>query len=70
MTPYHYVYLNLFAGKYSENSKKFENDYWGISTKKLIKKLEKKNNLFTDSRINIATCGMENDAANYYLKKS
>ena len=69
VTPYHYVYLNLFAGKYSENSKKFENDYWGISTKKLIEKLEKKNNLFGDSRINVATCGMENDAANYYLKK-
>ena len=69
MTPYHYVYLNLFTGKYSENSKKFENDYWGISIKKLVKKLGKKNDLLGDSRINIATCGMQNETADYYLKK-
>ena len=69
ITPYHYVYLNIFSGKYSENSKKFENDYWGISTKKLISNLEEKIDLFGDTRIRIATCGMENGLANYYLKK-
>ena len=69
ITPYHYVYLNIFAGKHYENSMKFENDYWGISTKKLIQKLEKNINLLEDGRVRIATCGMENYAANYYLKK-
>ena len=39
MTPFHYTYLNIFAGKYEENEKKFENDYWGISTKKLVSKI-------------------------------
>ena len=49
--------------------KKFENDYWGISTKKLIDKLHKKADLFKNSRIFIATCGMNNSSANYYLKQ-
>jgi hypothetical protein len=28
LTPYHYTYLNLFAGNFSKVNKKFENDYW------------------------------------------
>ena len=50
LTPYHYVYINIFAGKYSENSKKFENDYWGISTKKLISYINSNDKIFKDSK--------------------
>ena len=69
MTPYHYVYLNLFAGKYSENSKKFENDYWGVSTKKLISKINDHDEMFKNKKVKIAICGLPEDAQKYYLNK-
>ena len=68
LTPYHYVYLNIFAGKYSENYKKFENDYWGISTKKLISQISN-SELLNNKKIKIATCGLEENAQENYLKK-
>ena len=69
LTPYHYVYLNIFAGKYSENSKKFENDYWGVSTKKLISEIKNHNKIFKNSKVKIAVCGLPEDVQSYYLKK-
>ena len=69
MTPYHYVYLNILAGKYSENSKKFENDYWGVSTKKLISSIKDQKKMFQDSKIKIAVCGLPEGVQRYYLKK-
>ena len=69
MTPYHYVYLNMFAGKYSDNSKKFENDYWGVSTKKLISSINDQKKMLGDSKIKIAVCGLPEDVQSYYLKK-
>ena len=68
VTPYHYVYLNLFAGKYFENSEKFENDYWGVSTRKLISNIQD-NRAFYGKKIRIATCGLPKEAQNFYLKK-
>tara|TARA_B100001123_G_scaffold386086_1_gene460143 strand:- start:1898 stop:3478 length:1581 start_codon:yes stop_codon:yes gene_type:complete len=68
LTPYHYVYLNIFAGKYSDNSKKFENDYWGVSTKKLIAHIKKNDEMFKDE-VKIAVCGIPDDIQNIYLKK-
>ena len=67
MTPYHYVYLNIFAGKYSNNEKKFENDYWGVSTKKLITKFKVKEE---KEKIRIATCGVPPNAQEDYLKNN
>jgi len=69
LTPYHYVYLNVFTGKYSENSEKFENDYWGVSTKKLISYISEYEEIFKDTKVKIATCGIEPHAQKYYLKK-
>ena len=69
LTPYHYVYINIFAGKYSENSKKFENDYWGISTKKLISNIKNHNKIFKDSKVKIAVCGLPANVQNFYLTK-
>jgi len=69
IAPYHYVYLNLFAGEYSENSEKFENDYWGVSTKKLISRISEYEEMFQDKKIKIAICGLPEDAQKYYLDK-
>ena len=69
LTPYHYVYLNIFAGKYYENSKKFENDYWGVSTKKLISYINNHGEIFKNTKVKIAICGLPEDAQNHYLNK-
>ena len=69
LTPYQYVYLNFFAGKYSENSKKFENDYWGISTKELISKISNKEVITNNSKIKVAVCGITDVHIKYYLKR-
>ena len=69
LTPYHYVYLNIFAGKYSENSKKFENDYWGVSTKQLISYIKNHDEMFKNHKVKIAICGLPKDVQNLYLKK-
>ena len=68
LTPYHYVYLNIFAGKHANNSKKFENDYWGVSTKKLITYIQN-NKEMLNGEIRIAVCGIPDDVQNIYLKK-
>ena len=69
LTPYHYVYLNRFAGEYSKHYEKFENDYWGISTKKLILSISKNRKMFGNQKVKIATCGLEPNAQKFYLKK-
>ena len=69
LTPYHYVYLNTFAGKTTYHSLKFENDYWGVSTKKLISKIEKNLAEFNNIPVKFATCGIEEKAQITYLKK-
>ena len=69
LTPYHYVYVNIFGGKYSENSERFENDYWGVSSKKLISYINENSEMFGKKKVKIATCGLEKDAQKYYLKK-
>ena len=66
ITPYQYTYLNIFNGKIENRYKKFENDYWGSSTRELIKKV----NLDKESSITFATCGIPQNVAKYYLKKS
>ena len=69
LSPYQYVYLNLLAGKYSENSKKFENDYWGVSTKELISKISRYDKTLSSSEIKIALCGLTDAHVKKYLKK-
>ena len=32
--------LNIFSGKFVNAENKFENDYWGISIKELVNKIE------------------------------
>lgn len=59
LTPYQYTYLNLFIGNFSNAHKKFENDYWAISSRELIKKIPRETNLISDNtKIKIAICGL------------
>ena len=67
ITPYHYAYLNLFNDIFLKKDS-FENDYWGSSSKELIKKFSKKVN--NDKSLNIATCGINHINVKYYLKKN
>ena len=69
ISPFHYTYLNIFAGKYSNNSEKFENDYWGISTKKLISSINENSEILEKSKVKIAICGVEKYAQKKYLNK-
>jgi hypothetical protein len=68
LTPYHYTYLNKFNGNFSQASKKFENDYWGISIKELVNKIEKNKILKKNKNYKIAFCGINYDIGSYYLK--
>ncbi len=67
ITPYHYTYLNLFNDIFLEKNS-FENDYWGSSSKELIKKFSKI--VSRDKSLNIATCGINHKNVKYYLKKN
>jgi len=69
LTPYHYVYLNKFNGNFSEASKRFENDYWGVSIKELVYKIEKDKILKKNKNYKIAFCGINYDIGSYYLGK-
>ena len=65
LTPYQYTYFNFLAGKKADLIEKFENDYWGSSTKELIKKIDfDKNTKFTYS-----VCGINRSIVEIYLKK-
>ena len=63
ITPYHYTYLNYFAGPKNERYKRFENDYWSTSIKELILS----SNL-QDKKINFYTCGINSEIAKIYMK--
>ena len=66
LTPYQYTYLNIMNGKVENRYKKFENDYWGSSTKELINKVDLNKKL----PVSFATCGINQYVAKYYLKRS
>ena len=66
ITPYQYSYLNLF-NKYMMNPNSFENDYWGISIKKLAKDFVNTKKIKYNTKI--ASCGLNDDVLEYYLNK-
>ena len=69
LTPFHYVYLNIFSGKFSEGYERFENDYSGISVKELINKLKDNDKPLKDKTISIAVCGLPEGSVIRQLKK-
>ena len=69
LTPYHYIFINNFNGKFSNNFNKFENDYWGTSLKELLIKANN-NNIFDEKKnYKIATCGLHNSVIKFYLNR-
>ena len=70
LTPYQYTYLNKLIGNNEHASKKFENDYWGISIKELVKKFP--HNLIKSSKsekIKISFCGIDHKIVKKELNK-
>ena len=63
LTPYQYTYLNSFTGKPENQYNKFENDYWGVSIKELISKIDFKK----EKAIKLATCGINDAISKKYL---
>ena len=65
ITPYQYTYLNIFNGESKSRYQKFENDYWAISIKELIKYAN-----FEDKKVlKVATCGVSPKIAKKYLEE-
>lgn len=69
LTPYHYTYLNLFTGDFSQAHTKFENDYWGTSLKELSIKIENNRVLSSKSYVKFSICGVGKGSVKYYLNK-
>ena len=70
LTPYQYTYLNKFTGSSDSVVKKFENDYWGISIKELIKNIPNKIILSSKKeKIKFAFCGINHRIAKEELDK-
>jgi len=65
VTPYQYTYLNLFNGNIESRYQKFENDYWGVSIKELVKNIKFNKN----KPINIAVCGAHPRVFKHLIKK-
>lgn len=64
ITPYQYTYLNSFSSHFKDNSEMFENDYWSVSIKELVKKI---NNVQNGEDYEITTCGINRDILKEYL---
>ena len=69
LTPYQYTYLNIFNGDFSKSHKKFENDYWAVSIKELVKQIPNNKNLLNNSELRLTFCGVSDDNVKFYLKK-
>ena len=70
ITPYHYTYVNLLSGKYSNANSRFENDYWGTSLKELVSKIKKNQSILSKNKIKLNVCGVSASTVKYYLKKN
>ena len=57
VTPYQYTYLNIFSHFGLNSPEKFEGDYWNVSIKELVKKVD----LEKFDKIDLITCGVHRD---------
>ena len=70
LTPYQYTYLNKFNGKFEKAHNKYENDYWGVSLKELIKKIPEETKITLNNEKNkIIFCGYTPFLGKKELKK-
>ena len=67
LAPYQYVYVNSFAGKFASLDKKFENDYWGISLKELVGKINANEEMSKKNYIKFIVCGLPGASVKYNL---
>ncbi len=63
IAPYHYTYLNYFNKFTSNKFSKFEGDYWNVSIKELVKKIDFNN----DEKFDLVTCGINRDILKKYI---
>ena len=63
ITPYHYTYLNILSNFGLNSPEKFEGDYWNVSIKELVKKID----FSKDQKFDLATCGIHRDNLKEYL---
>ena len=63
ITPYHYTYLNLFNGSNLKKISRFEGDYWNVSIKELVKKVD----FDKYDEFKLATCGINRDILKKHL---
>ena len=70
LTPYQYTYLNILSGNFSDAHNKFENDYWAVSIKELVKKIPKETDLISNNeKIKISFCGVNHEIVMQELDK-
>ena len=67
LTPYQYIYVNSFAGKFSSLNDKFENDYWGISLKELTGKIKSNVEINKKDQVRFLVCGLSQAAVKINL---
>ena len=67
LTPYQYIYVNSFAGKFSSLNNKFENDYWAISLKELTGKIKSNKEINQKKQVRFLVCGLPAASVKYNL---
>jgi len=67
ITPYQYIYVNSFAGKFSSLNNKFENDYWAISLKELTSKIKSNEEINQKNQVRFLVCGLPAASVKYSL---
>ncbi len=69
VTPFQYTYINSLIFDKNHITKKFEYDYWGISLKQLVKKIDELDNMNFNKTKYLGICGFNVDILNIELKK-
>ena len=70
LTPYQYTYVNFSYPFFSKTVDKFEQDYWGVSYKELVKNLKEKYSIEEIRKFKFADCYGGQETLLYYLKKN
>ena len=69
LTPYQYIYLNILSGDFSKAHKKFENDFWAVSSKELVNQIPNNKDLLNNKELKLAFCGAADNNVKPYLNK-
>ena len=69
INPYQYTFINSFVLNEKKIQNKFENDYWGISLREIVKKISKYENINLINNKSIGVCGFYNPIFLLEIKK-